>query len=330
MAEDKPREGDNNVVKIAVEMEAIEKAAPEFRKMFNNALRALSRGIGTVYAPTGAVREARAQQTVANIRADTAIELEQKRQTFEALRAEAVTAGHSLKDRAFERLIEDTTRTQENRESVATFFVEDIGAEAPEKDADGDIDDDWLTRFWETAEKSKVEDVQRFYAHLLAREVMNPGGISQVTLFVLATLAPEVAKMFEQFCRISIDVGDEVFVVHPHVYPFGHGGPLDAYGLTLDDLFDFETFGLIRSAITVPLTRTPPEGDAPIPVVADLGGTPIEIHWAESKGQEEIQFTRAGAEIRRALKLQPHPSYLPALQEKFPGLFIVPELTDEL
>src|SRR5262249_20323523 len=121
----------------------------------------------------------------------------------------------------------------------------------PVKDAPIAISDEWLTQFWEIAEKISTPEIQAFYGRILARNIQAPGATSPVTLGVLSTLTPQVATRFEHFCRLSIREGSNVYVIHPATFAFQNIGPLDDYGISYDDLFEFESYGLIRSAETL-------------------------------------------------------------------------------
>jgi hypothetical protein len=101
------------------------------------------------------------------------------------------------------------------------------------------------------AENISGEEVRMFLARLLAKEVSHPGAISPLTLSVLTTITPRVAKRFEHFCRLSIRDGDDVFVIHPTVFTFQNIGPLDAFGVSYNDLYELESYGLLRSAETI-------------------------------------------------------------------------------
>ena len=135
---------------------------------------------------------------------------------------------------------EDLFRTQVNRESTIEAIAIEVKNSAPEHDTDAEIDDDWLTRFWKLAENVSHAAIRSFLARLLVKEVSKPGAISPLTLNVLSTLTPQVAQRFERFCRLSIRSGNDVYVIHPEVFPFQNIGPLDKFGVSYDDLYEFE------------------------------------------------------------------------------------------
>jgi Protein of unknown function (DUF2806) len=308
------------VTGVKVDLAGIEK----FKGVFNNLIKTLQRGIGRWYEPTGRVRDAKADRVVATERAQTFIDLTKKAGELAELQKKLGINADALQtsqgNRAITYLFEDILRKQENREKVIEGVAIELKNSPPERDADAEIEDDWLTQFWNVAEKISRDEVRLFFGRLLAKEVAQPGTISPLTLRVLSTLTPHVAKRFEHFCRLSIREDNDVFVIHPNVFPFQKIGPLDSFGVTYEDLYDLESFGLLRSAETIMLNFSPNLNDAPINyagITATLNFSSLQMH--------QLKFTRAGAELRELLPLSPIPEYTQALSAKFKAAFVVPQ-----
>jgi Protein of unknown function (DUF2806) len=306
------------VTGMKVNLAGIEK----FKGVFNNLIKTFQRGIGRWYEPTGRVRDAKADRVVANERAQTFIDLTRKAGELAELQNKLGINADALQNsqgaRALTYLFEDVLRKQENREKVIEAVAIELKNSPPKRDADAEIEDDWLTDFWNLAENISRDEVRLFLTRLLAKEVARPGTISPLTLRVLSTLTPHVAKRFEHFCRLSIRDGNDVFVIHPSVFPFQNIGPLDDFGVTYDDLYDLESFGLLRSAETIILNFAPNLNDAAINYAgmdAKLNFSGIQMH--------QLKFTRAGAELRELLPLSPIPEYTRALSAKLKAAFVV-------
>ena len=306
---------------VKFDLKGIGEAAPHAVKMFKNALNAVGRGVGALYAPIGRVREAKADRAVANERAEAILDLTRKQAELHELQKRLGTNQSSLGDRAMARLLDETCRAQANREHIAQNLVEHLTAHPPENDAPIAISDEWLTQFWEIAEKISTPDVQAFFARILVRNVEAPGTTSPVTLGVLSTLTPQVAIRFEQFCRLSIRDGNNVYVIHPATFPFQNIGPLDDYGISYDDLFEFESYGLIRSAETFMSNHVADPSDTVTSV--EYAGRPAGIEFNQLQ-LHRIMFTRAGADIRNSLHLTPISEYTQALVKRFPKAFHPP------
>ena len=312
------------VRKVTIKLDGLTKAAPHLTKVYDNTLKAITRGVGELYAPLGQTAKAWADRKEANIRAQTLIDLEKKRITLEKLRVE-----HALEqardeptqeERAIGYLIENAVRKQGNREKLVENFVSDLTQNTPTTDANQNIDDDWLTHFWGEAEKLRDDDVRLFYARLLSSEVAKPGTISRLTLRTLSIFTREVAEKFQHFCCLSFDTGSDVFVIHPNIFAFQNLGPLDDYGVSYDDLFEVEAYGLIRSAETL-LQQYATDETAQAEKV-DYAGQPALLNLSGVQ-THELKFTRVGREIRRVLSLNPVPAYTDTLQEKLGSAFVL-------
>jgi Protein of unknown function (DUF2806) len=212
---------------VNVDLKGLEK----YTGVLKNALRALSRGIGTWYEPIGRTRDANADREVALTRVQTLIDRKRKEIEFTKLEQELndqISVQPTIEDRAISYVIEEATEEQNNREKVVDAVVLEFKRSPPDSDAEREIDDDWLVKFWSMAAKISREEVQLFLARLLVKEVSQPGAISPLTLRVLSTMTAIVAQRFEHFCRLSIRHNRDVYVIHPNVFSFQKIGPLDA------------------------------------------------------------------------------------------------------
>jgi hypothetical protein len=293
------------------------KGFEKFAGVAKNLIKAISRGLGSLYEPVARVRDAKADRAVAIERMQTLIDITQKRIELTELRRRLGVDQERLQDsqidRALSYLAEDLVRTQRNRESTIEAVAIELNSSHPERDTDAEIDDDWLTKFWKLAENISHEAIKSFFARLLVREASKPGTISPLTLNVLSTLMPQIARRFEHFCRLSIRSENDVYVIHPEVFPFQNIGPLEKFGVSLDDLYEFESFGLLRSAETIMLNFGKDEGVAPTPI--NYAGIPGTLNFYGHQ-LRLLKFTRAGAELRELLPLLPRPEYTAALKQK--------------
>jgi hypothetical protein len=133
-------------------------------------------------------------------------------------------------------------------------------------------------------------------------------------------MTPPVAQIFERFCRLSIREGDEVFVIHPNIFAFQNIGPLDAFGISYADLYELESYGLLRSAETILLNYAKDSS----PLVINYAGIPATLNFSELQ-LHQLRFTRAGAELRELLSLSPNPQYTEALRNKLKSAFVLSE-----
>jgi Protein of unknown function (DUF2806) len=209
---------------------------------------------------------------------------------------------------------------QENRESIASKFLQQLSDLPPTQEAIKDIDEDWLTAFWRLAESKSSEDVQQLLARLLCSEVYQPGSVSPGTLQALSVMTSDLGRAFERLSKLSIDDGKSVYVIHPNVFAFQNIGPLHEYGVSYEDLFELDGARLIRSAETLLVNYSASEPDefeevnyAGVKAAINLVG--VQVHL--------LQFTKTGKELRRLIALDPVGKYTEALINKLNNKFIL-------
>jgi hypothetical protein len=290
----------------------------KFQAVVDNIFKSLARGLDKVYAPTDRVRLAKAERKALNERADMMLELSRKAADYVALQQTLANSGAAA-DRALSYLLGNEIPKLQNSEKIIEAVAVEVRDNPPERDASETIDDDWLAEFWSRAENTSNEQVQLFLARLLTKEIYQPGSISPLTLGVITKLSPRAAKTFEHFCRLSIKHAEDVFVIHPSVFAFQNIGPLDQFGVSFDDLYELEAYGLIRSAETIMYNYTVVP-DAP-PDQIEYGGQPAQLNFSGLQ-IHQIRFSRIGREIRQLLHLSPLPEYTAALREKFSTAFV--------
>ncbi|SOE68393.1 Protein of unknown function [Burkholderia sp. D7] len=209
---------------------------------------------------------------------------------------------------------------QENREAVAKDAVHQLINSTVTTDSDREIDVDWLTAFWKLAETKSKPEVQTLLSRILVGEITRPGSVSPQTLQILSVLTTDVALRFERLCNLSIEDEDSTYVIHPHVFPFQHIGPLDAYGISLADLQMLDGMRLIQAAETTVLNIA----DAAPPEFDDVNYAGVSARLSLSGKQMHLIFlTQAGRELRRLLELKQLDSYTQELKTKFGDQFQV-------
>lgn len=318
--EDKPQMDDSRPL-VEIKAEANLKGIGELNGVLNNLIKALSRGVGRAYAPLGRYLDAKADRAVINEQAQLIIDLAKKRAELAEIENKLAAAPKALpgssEERAFETLISETFRKQANRETIADETRLALEHLPPAQDTTKVIDDDWLTQFWNIAENVTHQEVRGFLAKLLAEEIAKPGSISPLTLRVLTTITPHVASRFEHFCRLSIRDDDEAFVIHPNVYAFQNVGPLEMFDISYRDLYELESYGLLRSAETIMLNYA--ESDQNRSSV-DYAGRPATLIYSGLQ-LHLLKLTRAGVELRDLLVLSELPEYTKVLRERFGDKF---------
>lgn len=314
-------EPDKNAPLVQAEVTGINVSinVPELKNMdgvLNNAIAAIERGVGRIAAPMLRILDARADREVARQRALTVAQQVKLAADLKKILSENGITSESLEGRAIQRLLIDGVHTQNNREGIADALWEEIQQTPPAKDTDDIIDDDWLTQYWELAGRISNVGLQRMLARLLKSEVSSPGAVSPVTLHAMAMLTPRVSEIFLRLCNLTIRHSGGVIVVQPKPAAFQEIASLETYGLSLSELNELESVGLIRSTTLLMLNYS--EENALEPV--DYAGGPARLNFAKLQ-IKQLQLTRAGAELRELRPMHRVRAYTDALKAHLGAAF---------
>jgi hypothetical protein len=172
----------------ALEILAGSKAAAMFIEKVSSAL-------GWYTEPKQIERKARAESKAALIKAEGEKEIQ------------------ALNARTVARMAHEEVRQQQNMESVVLNAIAGIEEDAKPNE----VEEDWLTDFFDKARKVSNEDVQKLWSQILAGEVNRPGTFSLRTLDALSKMNKMEAELFKKLCSfIWIDDKGEVFVIAPN------------------------------------------------------------------------------------------------------------------
>jgi hypothetical protein len=106
-----------------------------------------------------------------------------------------------LQERANDRLLKKQARRQKNIESVTEKAILALPPEAAEEPPT----DDWVHQFFDYAQDIADEQMQTFWAKLLAGEVAHPGSYSLLTMASLKKMSKREADLFTEYCTFVWD-----------------------------------------------------------------------------------------------------------------------------
>lgn len=270
-----------------------------------NAITALAKGIGNIVTSTLDIPVAYLDGVGQDIRSRA-----KARELIIGAASESVAKKFKndpeLAERALSNFGVRIIEQQLNRESTAKLTLKELENIVVNKVEVESIDTDWLSIFWDVAEKKSNADIQEIFAKLLTCEIKTPGSVSPYTVQILSVLTGDLAKSFEKLCNISIFDGESTYVVHPNVFAFQNVGPLDQYSVSTDDLFDLDGANLIRSAETIKSNYAKnPESSFEW---VDFAGEKAKIKL-DGLQVNLIQFTKAGSELRNLISLERNQIY---------------------
>ncbi|MCH8864054.1 MAG: DUF2806 domain-containing protein, partial [Chloroflexi bacterium] len=159
----------------------------------------------------------------------------------EVIKAKAQIKITALQQRALTRFIMEESKKQDNIESITEKAIGQLNASSTPQD----IEDDWITNFFDKCRIISDEDMQNLWAKILAGESNSPGTYSKRTINSLGSLDKTDAELFIALCNFTCLV-DGIFI--PFVYIEDLDLPqslLKKHGLTFDNVLHLTSIGLI-------------------------------------------------------------------------------------
>ena len=179
----------------------------------------ISDAVSVIYEPTRGRRSAKAQADVDRVMAESEIEIT------------------DLHRRAARRRLQEDAKHQENMESIIAKSFSDLKDNAtPES-----MDNDWVANFFDKSRIVSDEEMQSFWARILAGEANAPGTFSKRTINSLTGLDKSDAELFTRFCGFVWNIG----VLRPLVLDF-KAGIYNRHGIDFSKLQHLESIGLIQ------------------------------------------------------------------------------------
>jgi hypothetical protein len=120
---------------------------------------------------------------------------------------EEIKEHSSMAERALEFSFSESILKQSNRESIAKLAVDDLSlnTEKHDRDADAEIDDDWLNLFSEFASYKSNADIQILWSKILSGKIRNPSSFSLRSLQLLSAIDTNDANIVHRILGYAIN-----------------------------------------------------------------------------------------------------------------------------
>ncbi|MBI5302273.1 MAG: DUF2806 domain-containing protein [Chloroflexi bacterium] len=143
-----------------------------------------------------------------------------------------------LQRRALHRFLIEEAKKQDNIETITRKALLGVREDARPRE----IEDDWITNFFDRCRLVSDDEMQQIWAKILAGEANSPGKFSKRTVNLLASLDKSDAELFSSLCSFVWNVGDTI----PLIYDKNAQSTIykDA-GITFDGLRHLDDLGLI-------------------------------------------------------------------------------------
>lgn len=146
----------------------------------------ISNAIGIVYEPRRIKQKAIAEAEASKTKALMDLEIEE------------------IQKRTLNRLVAEEIKKQENIESITEKSFDSLKENASPEN----IEDDWISNFFDKCKLISDEEMQKLWAQILAGESNNPGTFSKRTLKFLETLDKSEAVAFIKLSSITVKTPD--------------------------------------------------------------------------------------------------------------------------
>ena len=130
----------------------------------------------------------------------------------EILRAEARITVSEIEQRAMHRLVREEGKKQENIESITAKSTSKVLDSAKPED----IEEDWLTNFFDRCRSVSDDEMQQIWANILAGEANNPGRFDKKTIDLLSTMGKADAQNFQKLARFAVFFPRAVPLIFDH------------------------------------------------------------------------------------------------------------------
>ena len=242
----------------------------DLSKPANTLIEKISDGIGGVFKPWQIKRVARAEVDAYQITVLSNIEATE------------------LEQRALKRLMHEEAKMQNNMESITSQSLPQLDESArPEE-----IEEDWITHFFNKCRLVSDEEMQKIWARILAGEANAPGKFSKRTVNFMESLDKQDALFFTKLCAFNWTFED----IQPLIYDMG----AEIYtknGINFDILQQLETIGLISTEYLTGYIST----GYPQKTVAVYKNASYSIKFPKEKDNDlksgKVALTNSGREL---------------------------------
>jgi hypothetical protein len=269
----------------------------------------ISEAVGLAYEPTRIRRRAKAE-------GDAEVYAAEAEGKAALIRARTDIELTDLNRRALTRFLAEETKKQVNMESITGKALEQLKEDATPQN----MDDDWVSHFFDSSRYVSNEEMQSLWAKILAGEANEPGSFSRRTVTLVSTLSPKEAALFTELCRFCAVGGATI--------PFIYDANEEVYqqrGLNFESLTHLDNIGLITFDNITGFVMNSSEPE----VVLDYYGTKtrLRLEVVEEKRRLDIGkaiLTEAGKELFSATMAKPLAGFLDSLDSRWIDMGLSP------
>jgi hypothetical protein len=242
----------------------------DFSKPATVLIKKISDALGGYFKPYQIKRVAKAEAEAEIIRAQTQIEVT------------------DLQRRALGRFVVEEAKKQENIEKITEKAIPQIENNATPQN----IEDDWVTNFFDKCRIISDKEMQSLWAKVLAGEANSPGKFSKRTVNFLSDLDKRDAELFSALCSFGWFIGPFtplVFDVNASIY--------NDKGLNFNTLTHLDSIGLIQLNNLSGFNRR----GLPKKLAVSYCGAPLNLTMEKEEGNQlpigKVLLSKVGMEL---------------------------------
>jgi len=258
----------------------------------------ISDAVGGVFKPFQIVRVAKAEAEA------------------ELIHARAQIQVSDLQRRAMHRFLIEEAKRQSNIESITQKALPLL----EEKASPENVEDDWITNFFEKSRIISDQQMQKLWSGVLAGEANSPGTFSKRTVNLLADLDKRDAELFTRLCGFVWMIGDLsplIFDAQNEIY--------NRAGLSFSSLTHLDTLGLIRFDNIGDFLRM----SLPKKTTVYYYGAPIELTLPSEQDNQlqtgKVLLTNAGRELAPICGSVPVEGFFEFVRERWANQSLIPK-----
>ena len=256
----------------------------------------VSNAVGAIWEPRQIRRVAQAKVDAAFILAEGEIEVT------------------DLQRRAAQRFVEEETRNQSNMENITGKALLQLNPDAPVEN----VDDDWITNFFDKCRIVSDEDMQNLWSRILAGEANSPSSFSRKTVNMLADMDKSDAELFANLCsfgwRVEGGLLPLILDYQEQLYK--------QLGIGLFSLGQLASIGLIQVGAGFTIRERPRE------IVAVYYDRPVQITFPRETGNVlqigTVLLTPSGHQLSEIVQSTPVNGFFEFVYDRWSTQSLVP------
>lgn len=262
----------------------------DLSKPANTLIEKVSSAIGGIFEPWQIKRVARAEAEAGLIKAKSEIEIT------------------DLHRRAMHRFVEEEANRQENMEEITRKSLPHLA----EKSNPENMEDDWVTNFFDKSRIVSDEEMQGIWAQVLAGEANAPGSFSKRTVNLLGDLDKRDAELFQTLCRFGWIFGTFtplVFDTQDKIY--------NDLGINFGSLSHLDSLGLIQFNGVSGFSKQRLPNNFAVSYCGQVLPLTMSKETDNTLSIGKVLLTQAGQELARVVKVPGVDGFYDYVQEKW-------------